>query len=150
MPNKATVSGIMQDATLAPVQGGKVVATLQGSDTFDNGVRVVTRPVEATTAANGAWSLDLIVNGEGEAGSTTWNIELFNEYAISVHKITGLFIATDTAITLGDLEKVSAANKTAATMAGKVRLIVVTNYAEYEALPPNQKRADDVILVSGV
>lgn len=150
MPSTATVSGILQDARLNPIQGGKIVATLQGSDTFDGGVRVVTQRVETTTNAAGAWSMDLIVNGEGESSSTFWAVEIFNEYAISVHKIGNLFIATATSITLGDLEKVSAANKQAASDANKSRLIVVSTYAEYEALPANQKRPTDLILVTGV
>ncbi|MEG4643117.1 hypothetical protein VB636_10035, partial [Paracoccus sp. APAP_BH8] len=65
MPNKATVRGVLMDATLAPIASGKIVATLQGSDIFDGGLRVVTQQVEATTDAQGGWSLDLIVNGEG-------------------------------------------------------------------------------------
>lgn len=46
------------DATLAPIAEGKIIATLNGSDVFDDGVRVVTqrsrpRPV---SPANGPWT----------------------------------------------------------------------------------------------
>ena len=150
MPSKSTVSGILQDANLAPIIGGTIVATLAGSDIFDSGVRIVTNRVQATTNAEGQWSMDLIVNGEGENAASTWSIEIFNEYAASVHKAASLFIATGDPITLGDLEKLSAANKQAATDANRSRLIIATTFEEYAALPAAQKRANDVVLVTGV
>lgn len=150
MPRKATVSGILQDARLNPVSGGKIVATLAGSDIFDEEVRIITQQVEATTGADGRWTMPLIVNGEGKSATTSWSVEIFNEFAVSVHKVENLFIATANPITLGDLEKISAANKIAATEAVRSRLIVVTTYAEYIALPADQKRDNDVVLVSGI
>ena len=150
MPSKSTVSGILQDANLAPIVGGKIVATLAGSDIFDSGVRIVTNRVQATSDAQGRWSMDLIVNGEGEAASSSWSIEIFNEYATSVHKAANLFIATADPITLGDLEKISAANKQSATDATRSRLILATTFEEYAALPAAQKRANDFVLVTGV
>lgn len=150
MPSKSTVSGILQDANLAPIVGGTIVATLAGSDIFDSGVRIVTNRVQATTNTQGEWSMDLIVNGEGENAASTWSIEIFNEYAGSVHKAANLFIATGDPITLGDLEKLSAANKQAATDANRSRLIIATTFDEYAALPVTQKRANDVVLVTGV
>ena len=70
MPNKSTVTGILLDAELAPVAQGKIIATLVGSDIFDGGTRIVTQKVEATTSSAGAWSLDLLVNGEGVKSNT--------------------------------------------------------------------------------
>ena len=57
MPNKATVRGVLMDATLAPISEGKIIATLSGSDVFEDGVRIVTQKVEATTDATGAWAM---------------------------------------------------------------------------------------------
>ena len=51
MPNKATVRGVLMDATLAPIAEGKIVATLNGSDGFDDGIQVVTQKGEQTTTA---------------------------------------------------------------------------------------------------
>lgn len=150
MPNKATVSGVMQDANLDPVQGGKIVATFVGSDIFDGGVRIVTQKVEATTDDNGEWSMDLIVNAEGENASTSWTIEGFNQYVISVFKAEKLFIASATPVQLGALEKISAANLAAARNAVNARLIVVGSFAEYAALPASMKQPNDAILVTGV
>ena len=45
MPNKAMVRGVLMDATLSPISRGKIVATLNGSDMFSDGVRVVTQKV---------------------------------------------------------------------------------------------------------
>lgn len=71
MPNKATVRGVLVDATLAPIAEGKIVATLNGSDVFDDGIRIVTQKVEATTDAQGQWSMALIVNAEGDNAATS-------------------------------------------------------------------------------
>ncbi|ODT57682.1 MULTISPECIES: hypothetical protein [Paracoccus] len=150
MPSKSTVSGVLQDAQLNLISGGKVVATLTGSDIFDGNVRIVTERVETTTGADGRWSMPLIVNGEGKSATSSWSVEIFNEFAVSVHKIENLFIATANPITLGALEKISEANRIAAMEATRSRLIMVTTFAEYIALPANQKRDTDVVLVSGV
>ncbi|RCW84069.1 hypothetical protein [Paracoccus lutimaris] len=149
MPNKATVRGILMDATLAPIAEGKIIATLNGSDVFDNGIRVVTQKVEATTGAAGEWSMDLIVNGEGDTAGTTWTIEGYNQFVAKVFEAKSLFIPLDLDITLGDLEKTSAQNLKAAKDASIARLIVVTAYSEYEALPESQRRASDLVLVKG-
>ena len=150
MPNKATVRGVLMDATLAPIAEGKIIATLNGSDVFDDGVRVVTQKVEATTGVAGEWSMDLIVNGEGDGASTTWTIEGYNQYVAKVFEVKSLFIPLDLDITLGDLEKTSPQNLKAAKDAGIARLIVVAAYSEYEALPESQRRASDLVLVKGV
>lgn len=147
MPSKATVSGVMQDANLQPISGGKVIATFNGSDIFDSGVRIVTQKVEATTDANGAWSLELIVNAEGANASTTWAIEGFNQFVGSVFKTANLFIATGADITLGDLEKSSVQNMAAARSAGTSRLLIVDHLDDYTDLPTSQRRDTDVILV---
>lgn len=150
MPSKSTVSGILQDARLTPIAGGKIVATLVGSDIFDGGTQIVGQKAETTTGTGGRWSMPLIVNGEGQNASTSWTVEIFNEFAMPVGKISDLFVATANPITLSDLEKTSAANKVAATEALRSRLIVVAAFEEYEVLPASQKRANDVVLVTEV
>lgn len=150
MPNKATVSGSMRDASTAPIAGGKIVATLNGSDYFDAGIKIVTQRVETTTDANGEWSLDLIVNGEGDLSTSSWSIEGYNNFVTSVFKSLNLFIATADHTTLSDLEKVSAANLAAAKSAALSRFITVSTFAEYEAIPDAQKKPTDIVLVTGV
>lgn len=150
MPNKATVRGVLMDATLAPIAEGKVVATLNGSDVFDDGIQIVTQKVETTTNAQGEWQMDLIVNGEGDGASTTWTIEGYDQYVERVFAVKSLFIPVDLDITMGDLEKTSPQNLRAAQDAGIARLIFVAAYSEYEALPEPQRRASDLVLVKGV
>lgn len=150
MPNKATVRGVLMDATLAPIAEGKIIATLNGSDVFDDGIQVVTQKVETTTNAEGEWAVDLIVNGEGDGASTTWTIEGYDQYVARVFAVKSLFIPVDLDITLGDLEKTSPQNLRAAQDAGIARLIVVAAYSEYAALPESQRRASDLVLVKGV
>ncbi len=149
MPNKATVRGVLMDATLAPIAEGKIIATLNGSDVFDDGIQVVTQKVETTTNAEGEWAVDLIVNGEGDGASTTWTIEGYDQYVARVFAVKSLFIPVDLDITLGDLEKTSPQNLRAAQDAGIARLIVVAAYSEYAALPESQRRASDLVLVKG-
>ena len=147
MPNKATVRGVLMDATLAPIAEGKIIATLNGSDVFDDGVRVVTQKVEATTGVAGEWSMDLIVNGEGDAASTTWTIEGYNQFVVRVFEAKSLFIASALPISLGDLEKTSAQNLKAAREGNSSRLLVVRDHALYQALPATQRRSSDIVLV---
>ncbi|KGJ12560.1 hypothetical protein EQ718_19865 (plasmid) [Paracoccus versutus] len=147
MPNKATVRGVLMDATLAPIAAGKIVATLQGSDIFDGGLRVVTQKVEATTDAQGGWSLDLIVNGEGERAGTTWTIEGYNHYVAKVFEAKSLFLASALATTLGELERTSAQNLRAAREGNVARLITVSDHDRYLALPESQRRPNDLVLV---
>ena len=149
MPNKATVRGVLMDATLAPIAEGKIIATLSGSDVFDDGIQVVTQKVETTTNAEGEWAVDLIVNGEGDGASTTWTIEGYDQYVARVFAVKSLFIPVDLDISLGDLEKTSPQNLRAAQDAGIARLIVVAAYSEYAALPESQRRASDLVLVKG-
>lgn len=147
MPNKATVRGVLMDATLAPIAGGKIIATLQGSDIFDGGLRVVTQKVGATTDAQGAWSLELIVNGEGESAGTTWTIEGYNQYVAKVFEAKSLFLVSALDTTLGDLERTSAQNLRSAREGGAARLIVAAGYDRYLALPEGQRRANDLVVV---
>ncbi|WP_240200114.1 MULTISPECIES: hypothetical protein [Paracoccus] len=149
MPNKATVRGVLMDATLAPIAGGKIIATLQGSDIFDGGLRVVTQKVGATTDAQGAWSLELIVNGEGESAGTTWTIEGYNQYVAKVFEAKSLFLVSALDTTLGDLERTSAQNLRSAREGGAARLIVAAGYDRYLALPEGQRRANDLVVVNG-
>lgn len=147
MPNKATVRGVLMDATLSPITAGKIVATLNGSDIFDGGIRIVTQKIEATTDVQGRWQLDLIVNAEGDTAATSWTIEGFNQYVAKVFEVKNLFIATRLETSLGDLEKTSAQNLKAAKDLGLARLILVDSFPEYAALPESQKRGNDVVLV---
>lgn len=147
MPNKATVRGVLMDATLSPVASGKIVATLNGSDVFDDGIRIVTQKVETTTNAQGQWRMDLIVNAEGDMAATNWTVEGYNQYVVKVFEIKGLFIPTALETSLGDLEKTSAQNLKAAKDAGVSRLILVDSFTEYAALPEGQKRGNDIVLV---
>ncbi|REF68571.1 hypothetical protein [Paracoccus versutus] len=149
MPNKATVRGVLMDATLAPIAAGKIVATLQGSDIFDGGLRVVTQKVEATTDAQGGWSLDLIVNGEGERAGTTWTIEGYNHYVAKVFEAKSLFLASALATTLGELERTSAQNLRAAREGNVARLITVSDHDRYLALPESQRRPNDLLVLDG-
>ncbi|WP_347266119.1 hypothetical protein [Paracoccus sp. (in: a-proteobacteria)] len=150
MPNKATVRGVLVDATLAPIAEGKIIATLQGSDVFDGGIRVVTQKVEATTNAQGEWAMELIVNAEGDGAGTTWSIEGYNQYVAKVFEVKSLFIATSLDTTLGELEKTSALNLRAAREGGLARLIMTDDHAEYAALPDSQRRDSDIVLVRGI
>ncbi|SFR22409.1 hypothetical protein, partial [Paracoccus denitrificans] len=121
--------------------------TLQGSDVFEGGVRVVTEQVEATTDAQGGWSLDLIVNGEGERAGTTWTVAGYSPYVAKLFEVRSLFLASALETTLGDLERTSAQNLKAAREGGAVRLIVAPDYDRYLALPEGQRRPNDLVLV---
>lgn len=146
MPTKATVSGVMQDANLSPVVGGKVIASLVGSDFFDDGIRIVTQKVSAVTDAQGQWSMPLIVNREGDNNSTSWTVDGYDALLNPVFKITGLFIASADPITLSELEKISPQNQKAAKDEDMAFIFVVESYQEYLDLPEGQRRANDIIL----
>lgn len=146
MPTKSRVSGVMVDANLDPIVGGKVIATLNGSDYFDGGTKIVTQRLDATTDEAGAWSLDLIVNAEGEDNKTTWTLEGYNHQVAKVFTASNLFIATADPIQLSELEKLSAFNLRAANDATFAQLIVVDSFAEYLALPAGQRRDSDLII----
>ncbi|KRW96362.1 hypothetical protein, partial [Paracoccus sp. MKU1] len=103
--------------------------------------------VEATTDAQGRWSLELIVNGEGERAGTTWSLEGYNQYVAKVFEAKSLFLASALETTLGDLERTSAQNLKAARETGAARLIVVSDYDRYLALPEGQRRMNDLVLV---
>lgn len=148
MPNQARISGVLQDAQTGPIEGGKVIATLIGSDFFENGIEITTKKVEATTDASGAWTLDLIVNGEGSNGTTTWTIERLNQYAESLAKDANLFVPLDLDISFSDLKATSAQNIKAAKDASLVRLIIVNSFSEYDQLPANQKRLTDHVTLA--
>ncbi|MDQ1899419.1 carboxypeptidase-like regulatory domain-containing protein [Paracoccus sp. WLY502] len=113
MPGKATIKGTLKDAFGAPIVGGKVIATMVGSDAFENGARLASRKIDATTDANGSWSLSLIVNGEGRHGSSTWKIEAFDAAVVPIYTVEKLFILNTAEILLDDLEQVTAANEAA-------------------------------------
>lgn len=149
MPNKSTVTGILLDADLTPIAQGKIVATLVGSDIFEGGTRIVTQKVEATTNAAGAWSLELLVNGEGENNSTVWTVEGYNNYVSKVFEAKGVFIPVNVNATLAALESTSSQNIKAAKDTSIPRIIIVETRAEYDALSESQRRDNDIIIVKG-
>lgn len=146
MPGKATVKGTLKDVFSAPIVGGKIIATMVGSDAFENGSRIASRKVDATTGADGSWSLSLIVNGEGRHGSSSWTIEAYDATLVSIYRVEKLFILTTADILLDDLEQVSIANKTAAAAAGTSRTLVADSLEEYLALPEANRKPSDIIL----
>ncbi|WP_134680073.1 hypothetical protein [Paracoccus ravus] len=150
MPSKATVHGVLMDASLNPISAGKIIATLNGSDMFDGGVRIVTQKIEATTNADGEWAIDLVVNGEGHDGTSSWMVEGYNQFVSKVFELKSLFIATALPIAIGDLERTSAQNLKASKEAGSSRLLICSRYEEYLDLPQSQRRDTDVVLVKGV
>lgn len=93
--------------------------------------------------------MDLIVNGEGDAASTTWTIEGYNQYVAKVFEVKSLFILLDLDITLGDLERPACRTSRRRRMPASARLIAYQAYSEYEALPESQRRASDLVLVKG-
>ena len=105
--------------------------------------------VEATTDTEGRWQMPLIVNAEGDTAATTWSIEGYNQYVTKVFEVKSLFIASSLSVSLGDLEKTSAQNLKAAKDATISRLLVVSDYTDYSALPDTQKRPTDIVLVRG-
>ena len=166
MPSEAVVYGTMQSAPGVKVVGGKAVATLAGSDIFDGGTTITTYQVEATTNDDGEWEVPLIVNGEGKDATTTWTVELFDQFAKSVAKHTGLFIAGPARIDLGDLRRAllartprlgppglgraSPAKAANAKSAAAVRFVTADSREEYDEWPEGQKQLNDVVLVPGV
>lgn len=151
MPNTATVSGKFVDTDGNAVAGGKIVATLVGTDAWEDGARIVTSTESATTGENGNWSLDLAVNGEGRNASTTWTFTGYGPDVNKVFEVKGVFIPVAVAALLNDLEVTSAGNIKAAKDNSLVRVITALNYAEYLALPAGQRRANDlVVIVPGV
>lgn len=146
MPGKATVKGTLKDVFSAPIVGGKVIATMVGSDAFENGARIASRKVDATTGPDGSWSLSLIVNGEGRHGSTTWRIEAYDAAIVPIYTVENLFLLTTAEILLDDLEQITAANKTAALAAGTSRVLAADTLAEYLAMPEAQRKATDIVI----
>lgn len=150
MPGKATIKGTIKDAFGAPIVGGKVIATMVGSDAFENGARLASRKIDATTGTDGSWSLSLIVNAEGRHGSSTWKIEAFDAAIAPIYTVENLFILTPAEILLDDLEQATAANKTAAAAAGLSRVMAADSYAEYLAMPAAQRKDTDIVFVKDV
>lgn len=149
MPSKAAITGTLVDAQLDPVAGGKIVAVLTGSDYFNGGVRIVSQKIEATTDARGNYTLQLIVNGEGENAATSWDGTGFNAFVEPVFQAKGLFIATPDPATMSEIERTSEVNRKAVRDRLVGRLIYVESLAEYQALPASQRRDTDMLLVLG-
>lgn len=151
MPNTAAVTGKFLDTDNAPVEGGKVVATLVGTDVWDGGAQIVTNTESTTTDADGEWSLDLIVNGEGAGAATTWTITGYDQDVVQVFQYKGIFIPVAVAAPMTALFNTSPSNIKAAKDNSLVRIISAANYAAYLALPAGQRRDNDlVIIVPGV
>lgn len=151
MPNTAAVTGKFLNTDSLPVAGGKVRATLVGTDVWDGGAQIVTSEESTTTEDDGTWSLDLIVNGEGAYATTTWTIEGFDENVKPVFKYTGLFVPVAVDAPMTALHQASPGNIKAAKDDSLVRVITALNYSEYLALPSGQRRDNDlVVIVPGV
>lgn len=147
MPNTAAVTGKFLNTDSQPVAGGKVVATLVGTDVWDGGAQIVTTTESTTTGADGNWTLDLLVNGEGAYAATTWTVEGFDENVKPVFKYTGLFIPTDVDAPMTALHQASPANIKAAKDASLVRVVAALNYEDYLAMPAGQRRSNDLVAV---
>ncbi len=150
MPSKTTVSGRFEDTQGDPTPGGTIVATLVGTDAWDDGTYIVTSTESTTTDENGNWSLDLIVNGEGQKASTTWTFTGYYPGVTKVFEARGIFIPVAVPALLVDLEVTSANNIKAANDLSIARIFTAPNYDVYLALPPEQRRATDhVVIVPG-
>ena len=57
MPGKALIRGTLKTINNIPVRGGKIIATMVGSDAFEDGVRIAGRKIDATTDEDGSWQL---------------------------------------------------------------------------------------------
>ena len=151
MPNTAAVTGKFLNTDSQPVAGGKVVATLVGTDVWDGGAQIVTTTESTTTDENGNWVLNLIVNGEGAYAATTWTVEGFDENVKPVFKYTGLFVPVAVDAPMTALHQASPGNIKAAKDNSLVRVVPALNYADYLALPAAQRRENDlVVIVPGV
>ena len=146
MPGKATIKGTLKDVFSVPIVGGKIIATMVGSDAFENGTRIASRKVDATTGADGSWSLSLIVNGEGRHGTSSWRIEAYDATLVPIYSVEDLFLLNTAEILLDDLQQISIANKTAASAAGISRTLAADSLEEYLAMPETQRRPSDIVL----
>ena len=147
MPSTATISGIFKDTDGNPVQGGTIVATLVGTDAWEDGTRIVTSEESTTTDADGHWALTLIVNGEGRNAATTWTFAGYYPGVNKVFDVKGIFIPVALPALLNDLEVTSASNIKAAKDNSMVRIITAPNFEVYLALPAGQRRANDHVLI---
>lgn len=147
MPSTATISGIFKDTDGNPVEGGIIEATLIGTDAWEDGTRIVTDKEFTATDANGAWSLDLIVNGEGRNAATTWTFAGYYPGVSKVFEVKGIFIPVALPALLNDLEVTSPDNIKAAKNNTLVRQLTAPNYETYLALPANQRRDNDHVLI---
>ena len=151
MPNTAAITGKFLNTDSLPVAGGKVVATLVGTDVWDGGAQIVTTTESTTTDENGNWSLDLIVNGEGAYAATTWTITGYDQDVNKVFEYKVLFVPVAVDAPMTALHQASPGNIKAAKDNSLVRVITALNYADYLALPSGQRRYNDlVVIVPGV
>lgn len=147
MPGKARVKGVLKDANNAPIEGGKILATMIGSDAFENGIRLAPRKIGATTDADGMWEVDLIVNREGRDGSTTWSISAYDADLTLIYTVDKLFITSTAEILLDDLSALSRANAAVAAEQSLSRLYYVNSIDDYLALPAKERRPTDMIML---
>ena len=151
MPNTAAVTGRFLDTDGNPVEGGKVVATLVGEDSWPGSSQIVTRMEDATTGPDGTWTLNLLVNGEGSFATTTWTVTGYSPDVQKVFEYRNIFIPVAVPASLTALNETSAANIRAAKDSAMVRQITAPNYEAYLALPANQRRDNDhVLIIPGV
>lgn len=147
MPSTATISGIFKDTDGNPVQGGTIVATLVGTDAWEDGTRIVTSEESTTTDADGHWALTLIVNGDGRNAATTWTFAGYYPGVNKVFEVKGIFIPVALPALLNDLEVTSAENIKAAKSNTLRRQFTAPNYESYLAMPAGQRRENDVVYI---
>lgn len=147
MPNTAAVTGKFLNTDSQPVAGGKVVATLVGTDVWDGGAQIVTTTESTTTDENGNWVLNLIVNGEGAYAATTWTVTGYDQDVTKVFEYKGLFVPVAVDAPMTALHQASPGNIKAAKDNSLVRVITALNYADYLALPAAQRRENDLIII---
>lgn len=145
MPSKAKVYGFLKDVNGNPVEGGKIVATLNGSDTWPDGSRLTTTQVDATSDASGRWEVDLVVNAEGRHGSTTWTIKAYDPKVKDLFTESNLFVAAPSEISMDMLVITSPVNIKTAKEAAIVRVVPVLNYQQYADMP--NKKPNDIVAV---
>lgn len=145
MPGRATVTGVLRDINNQPIVGGKIIATMVGTDTFELGARIASGRVSATTGPDGSWEIELIVNAEGADKSTSWTVAAHDPVLTPIFEVEGLFIASGAAIRLDHLQAASEANRQAAQDETFVRVLTAPSYDDYLTYP--DQHDDDIILL---
>ncbi len=145
MPGKAKVTGILRDINNQPIVGGKIIAAMEGTDTFEMGTRIAAGRVSTTTGADGAWEIELIVSAEGADKSTTWTVSGYDGLLTQVFEVKSLFIASTAPIRLDHLQATSEANRQAASGGTFAQVVAAPSYEDYLAFP--DRRAGDLVVL---